>query len=129
MGCSPACVRPCDLAAIIEPEHPSLSVARQSELLGLARRSYYYEPHTDPSEQARLKLHMNAVDAIYTDYPFYGSRRMKNELADRFGIDIGRERIRTVMGLLGLEAVYPSRIPVSQGQEQLTRYIHIYCAG
>jgi putative transposase len=50
---------------------------------------------------------MDAVDAIYTDYPFYGSRRMQLELVDRYGIDIGRERIRRVMQLLGLEAIYP----------------------
>src|SRR5581483_12320846 len=36
-----------------------------------------------------------------------GSRRMRLELYDCFGIDIGRERIRKVMQLLGLEAIYP----------------------
>jgi putative transposase len=50
---------------------------------------------------------MDAIDEVYTDYPFYGSRRMGLELVDRFGIDIGRERIRKVMQLLGLEAIYP----------------------
>jgi putative transposase len=54
-----------------------------------------------------LKRDMDAVDAIYTDLPFYGSRKMRLELVDRFGIDIGRERIRRVMQLLGLEAIYP----------------------
>ena len=57
--------------------------------------------------QTLLKRDMDAVDAIYTDYPFYGSRRMRLELLDRFGIDLGRKRIRTVMQLLGLEAIYP----------------------
>ena len=29
---------------LIEREHPRLSIARQCELLGLARSSYYYQP-------------------------------------------------------------------------------------
>jgi putative transposase len=50
---------------------------------------------------------MDAIDAVYTDYPFYGYRRMRLELLDRQGIDLGRKRIRKVMQLLGLEAQYP----------------------
>jgi putative transposase len=61
----------------------------------------------NPDAQALLKRDMDAIDAIYTDYPFYGSRRMRLEVADRYGIDLGRKRIRKVMKLLGLEAQYP----------------------
>lgn len=98
---------PRDLSLLIEPDHPLLTVSRQAELLGLSRRSYYYDPADNTAAQALLKRDMDAVDAIYTDYPFYGSRRMELELLDRYGIDIGRERIRRVMQLLGLEAIYP----------------------
>jgi len=76
-------------------------------LLGLHRQTYYYSPVVNETTQALLKRDMDAVDAVYTDYPFYGSRRMRLELLDRYDIDIGRERIRTVMKLLGLEAQYP----------------------
>ena len=76
-------------------------------MLGLPRRSYYYEPADSTDAQILLKRDMDAIDAIYTDYPFYGSRRMQLELVDRYGIDIGRERIRKVMQLLGLEAIGP----------------------
>jgi putative transposase len=108
-GCSlhPSAICPRDLSLLIEPNHSCLTVSRQAELLGLPRRSHYYQPVDSTSTQTLLKAHMNAVDAIYTDYPFYGSRRMQLELADRYGIDIGRERIRKVMQLLGLEAIYP----------------------
>ena len=102
-----AALRPCDLVTAIEPNHPSLTIARQAELLGLSRRSVYYEPTDRTTVEQSLKMHMDAVDEIYTDYPFYGSRRMRLELHDRFGIDIGRDRIRTVMQRLGLEAQYP----------------------
>ena len=108
-GCSlhPIALCPRELAAAIDPNHHSLTVARQAELLGLSRRSVYYDPADGMNTQALLKRDMDAIDAVYTDYPFYGSRRMRLELCDRFGIDIGRDRIRTVMKLLGLEAIYP----------------------
>lgn len=108
-GCSlhPSAICPRDLTLLIEPDHPSLTVSRQAELLGMPRRSYYYGPADNTNTQILLKRDMDAVDAIYTDYPFYGSRRMQLELVDRYGIDIGRERIRKVMQLLGLEAIGP----------------------
>lgn len=108
-GCSlhPSILCPRDLVTAIDLDNPELTVSRQAELLGLSRRSVYYEPADDTDAQGLLKRHMDAVDAIYTDYPFYGSRRMRLELLDRYGIDIGRDRIRTVMNLLGLEAIYP----------------------
>jgi putative transposase len=99
--------RATDLALLIEPGHPDLPIARQAYLLGLNRQAYYYEPATSTVTQQLLKRDMDAVDAIYTDYPFYGSRRMRVELEDRYGIVLGRARIRTVMQQLGLEAVYP----------------------
>ena len=108
-GCSlhPSTICSRDLSPLIEPDHPCLTVARQAELLGLARRSYYYDPADSRAAEALLKRDMDAIDAVYTDYPFYGSRRMQLELVDRYGVDIGRERIRRVMQLLGLEAIYP----------------------
>ncbi len=103
----PTALCPRDLIPLIEPDHPSLTVSRQAELFGLSRRSCYYQPMDNMDTQALLKAHMDAIDVIYTDYPFYGSRRMRLELLDRYDIDIGRERIRKVMQRLGLEAIYP----------------------
>jgi putative transposase len=99
--------QPADLAPLIEPNHPDLTIARQADLLGLDRQAYYYEPITNTAAEQLLKRDMDAIDGIYTDYPFYGSRRLQVELVDRYGIDLGRARIRTVMQLLGLEAIYP----------------------
>lgn len=99
--------RPADLSPLIEPNHPDLTIARQAYLLGLDRQAYYYEPAANVATEQLLKRDMDAVDAIYTERPYYGSRRMQDELWDRYEIDIGRARIRTVMQLLGLEAVYP----------------------
>lgn len=100
-------MRTSDLATLVEPDNAILSVTRQVALLGLSRRTAYYRPVDNADAQALLKRDMDAIDAIYTDYPFYGSRRMQLELLDRYEIDMGRKRIRKVMQLLGLEAIYP----------------------
>ena len=91
----------------IDPMHPSLTISRQAELLGLDRQAYYYQPVVNEAEQARLKLHLNAVDEIYTKRPYYGTRRMQYELEKSYDIVIGRARIRHLMRRLGLEAIYP----------------------
>jgi putative transposase len=108
-GCSPhtAQLRPRDLASQVDPNHEQLTIARQAELLSLSRRSYYYQPVVNEAEEARLKLHLNAIDAIYTDRPYYGTRRMVYELEKRYDIVIGRDRVRSLMARLGLEAIYP----------------------
>ena len=80
-------------------------MARQAELLGIARRSVYYQPVVNVERFALDKLHMNAIDEIYTSYPFYGSRRMRIELLHEYDIDIGRDRVRQLMRRM--EAIYP----------------------
>jgi len=50
---------------------------------------------------------MDLIDRIYTDWPFYGNRRMKAELNNEYNISIGRKHIRTLMHTMGLEAIYP----------------------
>lgn len=99
--------KPHELAAVIDPNHPQLTISRQAELLSLARRSYYYQPVVNEAEVVRLKRHMDAIDAIYTERPYYGTRRMQYQLEKSYGICIGRDRIRHLMARLGLEAIYP----------------------
>lgn len=104
---NPGQLRPCDLTSLIDPNHPALAIAHQAKLLGVARQTYYYQPVVNEAEITRLKLHLDAIDEIYTDYPFYGTRRLQVELEQEYGICIGRERIRRLMQHLGLEAIYP----------------------
>ena len=49
---------------------------------------------------------MRLIDQEYTRRPFYGSRKMLRWLHEQ-GHQVGRHRVRRLMGLLGLEAVYP----------------------
>lgn len=107
MGWSTESLRPRELIHFIDPTHPSLTITRQVELLGIDRQAYYYQPTVNETEEARLKAHLNAVDEIYTKYPFYGTRRVLYELEKTYDIVIGRDRIRHLMRRLGLEAIYP----------------------
>ena len=87
---------------MIEREHQSLSVSRQCRLLGVSRSTLYYRPLGESA--ATLEL-MRRIDELYLKYPFYGSRQMVRHLA-REGVAVGRHRVRRLMRLLGLEAIY-----------------------
>ena len=89
---------------MVDREHPSLSIARQCALLGVARSSLYYRPREASGENPAL---MQAMDRQYLDTPFYGSRRMKVWLA-REGIPVSRKRVQRLMRVMGLRAIYRS---------------------
>ena len=80
-----------------------IPVTRQCALLGLARSSYYY--HSQRDDRYNLYL-MNLIDEQFTRTPFYGVERMTAWLR-RQGKEVNRKRVRRLMRLMGLEAVYP----------------------
>jgi len=88
---------------LVEEGHSELSIRRQCELLGLSRSSFYYEPADVSAEDLRL---MRLIDEQYTARPFYGSRRMVVWLGQQ-GEDVNRKRVRRLMRVMGLEAIYP----------------------
>ena len=88
---------------LIEPGHEKLSVRRQCELLDLHRSSLYYEPVGVSEETLRI---MHRIDEIFTEIPFYGSRKIMEALR-REGWSVGRERIQSFMRKMGLRAIYP----------------------
>ena len=109
-------------SVLITPKHPKLSLSRQTELLGISRSGIYYEPREYPED----KRIMDMIDAIYTDYPFYGSRRMKNELFDRHHIAICREHVQRLMRAMGIKAIYPKKSPhtsISDASHQKYPYL------
>ena len=87
---------------MIERDHQSLSVSRQCRLLAVSRSTLYYQPLGESEETLAL---MQRIDQLYLDYPFYGSRQMVRHLA-REQVKVGRHRVRRLMKLLGLEAIY-----------------------
>jgi putative transposase len=89
--------------ALIEPDHPHLSICRQCELLDLNRSTYYPPPATESEEDLRL---MRLIDRQFLEAPFYGSRKMAEHL-NRSGEAVNRKRVQRLMTLMGLEAVHP----------------------
>jgi putative transposase len=83
---------------------PTLSIRRQCDLLGLSRSGLYYEPKTETRYNLDL---MRRIDKIYTARPFYGSRRIEDALERQLKTRISRKRVQRLMGLMGLEAIYP----------------------
>ena len=88
--------------AMIAPDHPGLSLSRQCDLLSISRSSFYYAPKGESPENLVL---MRRIDELFLKYPFYGSRQMVRQLR-REGISVGRHRVRRLMRLMGLAAIY-----------------------
>jgi len=82
----------------IDPDHRELSIRRQCELLDLERSTYYYQPAEESAEDLAV---MRAIDEEYLRRPFYGSRRLAQELG------LNRKRVQRLMRIMGLEAVGP----------------------
>jgi putative transposase len=81
---------------------PGPSLSRQCQLLSLSRSSLYYAPKGASAENLAL---MRRIDELFLKYPFYGSRQMARQLR-REGLAAGRHRVRRLMRLMGLEAIY-----------------------
>ena len=88
--------------AMIDREEPKLSLVRQCALLGISRSSLYYLPTEAGAEDLEL---MALIDQQYLKTPFYGSRRMTAWLSNH-GHQVNRKRVRRLMQLIGLEAIY-----------------------
>ena len=88
--------------AMVERDHPALSLSRQCRLLSIGRSSLYYAAKGESAETLAL---MRRIDELFLKYPFYGARQMVRHLR-REGVCIGRGRAGRLMRLMGLQAIY-----------------------
>lgn len=80
---------------------------RQCQLLDLHRSNLYYQPVLAAGEETALNLELlRRLDEQYTATPFYGVRRMTAWLRQE-GYEVNPKRVRRLLRLLGLEAIYP----------------------
>ncbi len=86
-----------------------MSIRHQCELLGLNRSTFYLPTATESEENLRL---MRLIDRQFVETPFYGSRRMTAFLR-RSGEAVNRKRVQRLMGLMGLEALFPKPRPTT----------------
>jgi len=86
---------------MIDRNH-DLPVQRQARLLRLSRSSVYYLPR--PVSASDLAI-MRRIDELHLDFPFAGSRMLRDFLRGE-GVEIGRDRVITMMRRMGIEALY-----------------------
>jgi putative transposase len=89
---------------MLEAVHGQLSIREQCRIIALPRSRYYYKPQPIMLD---MKI-ADEIDRIYTKRPYYGSRRIREEMR-RLGYVIGRGRIRRYMHLMGYRAIYPRK--------------------
>ena len=86
---------------MIEPDHPSLSVVRQCELVSISRSGFYHRSQGETPLNLEL---MRLIDAQFLETPWYGSRQMARHLC-REGYTVGRKRVRRLMARMGLAPI------------------------
>lgn len=112
-----------------------LSLSRQCELLSISRSSIYYQMKGENPQTLRL---MRRMDEVFTAYPFYGSRQLRDHLRTE-GWRVGRHRIRRLMRIMGLQAIYRKPRTSDPHPEHriypyllrnlvITRANHVWCA-
>ena len=100
--------------------HPNLSIRHQCRLLRLNRATYYQELRGESAENLAI---MKRIDEIYLQHAYYGSRRMQYVLAQE-GLRIGRHRIRRLMGVMGIQAIYQKpRTSTSDKEHKIYPYL------
>ena len=88
---------------MIQADHP-LAVTRRCELLDVARSTVYYRPTGISAEDLAL---MRLLDEIHLACPFYGSRRLRDELETQ--VRSGPRNLDS--GLSGISIVFQAAVP------------------
>jgi putative transposase len=90
---------------LVDSKLTTISKTRQCELLGISRTTLYYKPK--PMSLKDIQI-LHAMDEIYTDNPEYGYRLIHAHLKED-GYQIGNNRVLKYMGILGIQALYPTK--------------------
>jgi len=96
------------------------SVVARCQAVGLARSSYYYRPRGETVLNLQL---MRLLDEEYTRHSFKGVLGMRDQLR-LLGYAVNEKRVRRLLRLMGLEAVYP-KPRLSAPGEGVRRYPYL----
>jgi len=103
----------------------ALPVTRQCELLELPRSTCYYRPTRQVPQEAFDLFVKGVIDRVYTQFPFYGSRRMAQTLEKDYGLLVGRRRTRRLMREMGICGLEPRRCNTSKPHPEHTKYPYL----
>ena len=86
---------------MIDRSH-ELPITSQARALNISRSGVYYRPRAVPAADLAI---MRRMDELHLDFPFAGSRMLR-DLLNAEGVAIGRRHVATLMKRMGIEAVY-----------------------
>ena len=86
---------------MIDRDH-ELAGPRQAEALGVSRSAVYYKPRPTPAADLQI---MRRIDELHLDYPFAGSRMLRDFSTAR-AFRSGAAMWRRLMKRMGIEAIY-----------------------
>lgn len=96
-----------------------LSVRKQCDLLSIHRSGLYYKPKGESAENLEI---MRIMDEHYLKHPSEGVISMQ-DLLFALGFVVNHKRVRRLLRLMGLMAIYPKKNLSKLG---LKKYIHPY---
>lgn len=105
--------------SLVDPTHARLSVRSQCDLFNIHRSGVYH--HTKVESDFNLSL-MRQMDEWILDDPTLGVLTMVDLFKDK-GIRVNHKRVRRLMRLMGLMAIYPKKHLSALGE---SKYIHPY---
>ncbi|MSP81279.1 MAG: transposase, partial [Rhodospirillales bacterium] len=88
--------------AMIQADHPILSIVQQCRLASIGRSTFYHAPRGESAKNLGL---MVEIDRQFLETPFYGAQQMTWHLqaAER---PVNIKRVRRLMRLMGLMPIY-----------------------
>ena len=109
--------------SMVERGNGRIPVYRQCELLGIPRSTCYYKKVRNPEKEefdSRVKA---LISEIYFDCPFYGKRRIRNELAKK-EVFVSAYKVKSLMDKLKIHAIHP-KPNLSKPNKQNKKYPYL----
>lgn len=99
-----------------------LSDRKQCAVLKLARSTPYRKPEQEISDED-LNI-MEKILMIHDELPFYGCRRIKYILLEKYKIDTNKNKVAKLMNQLGIKAIGP-RPNTSKAMKEHKKYAYL----
>ena len=82
----------------------ALPIIRQCKAMAISRSSAYRGPTQVSAEELGL---LRKLDELHLRHPFKGSRRLRDDLWDKYGLQVNRKRVQRLMNVMGISALHP----------------------
>jgi putative transposase len=82
-----------------------LSIVQQCLLLNISRSGFYYGHRGESRRNLDI---MEMIDKIHLKYPFYGFRRIRNELRN-YHFFVSKKLVIRLMKLMAIDVIYPKQ--------------------